>query len=83
MVLREGTEVVARPSELTREKPWWADAVPDLHETVDVPGGYDGGWAFTAPVVEMPVYLDWLAARVLAAGGSITRLNLHGLPRTR
>ena len=56
--------------------------MPDLHETVDVPGGYDGGWAFTAPVVEMPVYLDWLAARVLAAGGSITRLNLHGLPRT-
>ena len=81
VVLREGTEVVARPSELTREKPWWADAVPDLHETLDVPAGYDGGWAFTAPVVEMPVYLDWLAARVLAAGGSITRLNLHGLPR--
>ena len=73
--------MVAAPSELTREKPWWADAVPDLHETVDVPGGYDGGWAFTAPVVEMPVYLDWLAARVLAAGGTITRLNLHGLPR--
>ena len=57
------------------------DAVPDLHETLDVPGGYDGGWAFTAPVVEMPVYLDWLADRVLAASGSITRLNLHGLPR--
>ena len=47
------------------------------------PAGYDGGWAFTAPVVEMPVYLDWLAARVLAAGGSITRLNLHGLPTPR
>jgi D-amino-acid oxidase len=29
----------------------------------------------------MPVYLDWLTARVLEAGGSITRLNLHGLPR--
>jgi D-amino-acid oxidase len=81
VVLREGTEVVARPSGGIREKPWWADAVPDLHETLDVPGGFDGGWAFTAPVVEMPVYLDWLTARVLAAGGSITRLNLHGLPR--
>ena len=81
VVLREGTEVVARTSDGIREKPWWADAVPDLHETLDVPRGYDGGWAFTAPVVEMPVYLDWLAARVLAAGGSITRLNLHGLPR--
>ena len=66
MVLREGTEVVARPAN-DPEKPWWADAVPDLHETLDVPGGYDGGWAFTAPVVEMPVYLDWLAGS--GAGG--------------
>ena len=80
VVLREGTEVVP-PGGVISEKPWWADAVPGLHETLDVPRGYDGGWAFTAPVVEMPVYLDWLAARVLAAGGSITRLNLHGLPR--
>jgi D-amino-acid oxidase len=78
VVLREGTEVVASRT----EKPWWADAVPDLHETVDVPAGYDGGWAFTAPLVEMPVYLHWLAGQVLAAGGSITRINLHGLPRT-
>jgi D-amino-acid oxidase len=78
VVLREGTEVVAA----REDKPWWADAVPDLHETLEVPPGYDGGWAFTAPVVEMPIYLAWLAGRVLEAGGSITRLNLHGLPRT-
>ena len=78
VVLREGTEVVAARD----EKPWWADAVPDLRETLEVPLGYDGGWAFTAPVVEMPVYLRWLGERVLAVGGSITRLNLHGLPRT-
>jgi D-amino-acid oxidase len=82
VVLREGTEVVAGPSGSTREKPWWSDAVPDLRETLDVPSGYDGGWAFTAPLVEMPVYLDWLAGQVLTAGGSITRLNLHGLPGT-
>jgi D-amino-acid oxidase len=77
VVLREGTEVVAARD----EKPWWADAVPDVHETVEVPPGYDGGWALTVPVVEMPVYLRWLTGRVLAAGGSVTRLNLHGLPR--
>jgi D-amino-acid oxidase len=76
--LREGTEVVGDRG----ENPWWADAVPDLHETVQVPTGFDGGWAFTAPVVEMPVYLGWLAGEVEAAGGSITRLNLHELPRT-
>jgi D-amino-acid oxidase len=79
VVLREGTEVVASG---VREEPWWADAVPDLRETVDVPAGYDGGWTFTTPVVEMPIYLGWLAEQVLAAGGSITRLNLHGLPCT-
>ena len=78
VVMREGTEIVASRD----EKPWWSDAVPDLHETVDVPAGHDGGWAFTAPLVEMPIYLDWLVERVLAAGGSVTRLNLHGLPTT-
>ena len=76
--MQEGTEVVAHRD----EKPWWSDAVPDLRETVEVPAGYDGGWVFTAPLVEMPLYLDWLAGRVLALGGSITRLNLHGLPAT-
>ena len=78
VVLRAGTEVVAQRT----ERPWWADAVPDLRETLEVPAGRDGGWAFSAPVVEMPVYLDWLAGQVREAGGSITRLNLHGLPRT-
>jgi D-amino-acid oxidase len=77
VVLRAGTEVVSDRD----ESPWWSGAVPDLQETVDVPPGFDGGWAFTAPVVEMPAYLAWLADRVLDAGGSITRLNLHGLPR--
>ena len=82
VVLREGTEAVSSPAGTTREQPWWGHAVPDLHETLAVPAGYDIGWAFTAPVIEMPLYLGWLAGRVLEAGGSITRLNLHGLPRT-
>lgn len=72
-----GTEVV--PSREVR--PWWASAVPDLSETVEVPAGYDGGWRFSTPIVEMPIYLGWLAGQVLSAGGSITRLTLHGLPR--
>ena len=32
------------------------------------------------PVIEMPVYLRWLVARVAELGGTITRMNLSGLP---
>lgn len=39
-----------------------------------------GRRSFTAPVVEMPVYLEWLHARVIGLGGSVTRLNLAALP---
>lgn len=74
--LRVGTEVV--PSR--DQRPWWGAAVPDLRETVEVPAGFDGGWTFTAPLVEMPVYLAWLVERVVALGGSVTRLNLQALP---
>ena len=39
-----------------------------------------GGLRFTTPVADTSVYLDWLVGRVEAAGGTITRLNLGGLP---
>jgi D-amino-acid oxidase len=76
--LRNGTEVLAGPE----DRPWWAEAVPDLAETREVPAAYDLGRTFTTPVVEMPVYLAWLTRQVLERGGTITRLNLHGLPGT-
>ena len=78
----EGTEIRPSASGPAPELPRWAAAVPDLRETVDVPTGFDGGWVFTAAVAEMPVYLRWLSGRVAELGGSITRLNLHGLPTT-
>jgi len=70
-----GTEVLASPS----EDPWWAGAVPALERVAPTPG-YADGWSFVAPVVEMPVYLAWLAERVDAMGGTVTRLTLDGLP---
>jgi D-amino-acid oxidase len=75
--MRNGTQVVVGAP----GAPDWADVVPDLVVTHSVPAGFETGWTFTTPVAEMPVYLRWLAAQVLQAGGSITRLNLHGLPR--
>lgn len=45
-----------------------------------VPDGWGTDWTSSAPVVEMPLYLRWLTARVKALGGTITRLNLSALP---
>lgn len=74
--MRRGYEVLRERS----ERPWWADAVPVLSETHVVPEGYEVAWTFNSPVVEMPVYLDWLATLVHERGGTITRMNLSGLP---
>ncbi len=65
--------------------PWWRDAVPELRRVAHgegLPTGYADGWTFVAPVVEMPVYLDWLVARLAALGGTLTRLSLGGLAPT-
>ena len=48
--------------------------------TDGLPAGYVDGWSFDAPVIDMPVYLDWLVARLAELGGTVTRLNLGGLP---
>ncbi|MDN4162781.1 FAD-dependent oxidoreductase [Nocardioides abyssi] len=71
-----GTEVHAT----TRPDPWWLSAVPGLERTDRVPAGWGAGWTFTTPLVEMPTYLRWLAARVESLGGTLTRLNLRDLP---
>jgi D-amino-acid oxidase len=76
IVLRRGTEAFREPA----ARPWWADAVPDLTPSSDVPPGFAAGWSFTAPVVEMPVYLRWLTGRVEELGGTVTRLTLTALP---
>ena len=75
--LTPGTEVFRTP----QPEPWWRSAVPSLDRVVDLPDGYADGWSFTAPVVDMSVYLGWLAKRVDELGGTLTRLNLRDLPR--
>lgn len=57
----------------TEAEPWWRSAVPSLDRVA-------AGWSFTTPVADTSVYLDWLVGRVEGAGGTITRLNLGGLP---
>lgn len=74
--LLPGTEVHATVA----PDPWWVDAVPRL-DRVAAPRGYADAWSFVAPVVDMPVHLDWLRARVERLGGTLTRMSLGALPR--
>jgi D-amino-acid oxidase len=71
-----GTEVFGAP----QPDPWWASAVPSLDHETALPEGFAAGWTFVTPLIEMPVYLAWLAGRVDELGGTITRLNLPTLP---
>lgn len=70
-------------TELLREAqpdPWWRSAVPALDHETSLPEGYAAGWTFQAPVIDMPVHLDWLSRRIVELGGTITRMNLTALP---
>jgi D-amino-acid oxidase len=71
-----GTEVFAE----RQPDPWWRSAVPSLDRETALPEGFRDGWTFVTPLVEMPVYLRWLTERVEALGGTVTRLNLSGMP---
>jgi D-amino-acid oxidase len=83
VLLREGV-LLLRDEATDADKPAWADAVADIAPLAPVvrpAPGYAGGWVARLPVVEMPVYLRWLAERLERAGGTITRMPLASLPQ--
>ena len=51
---------------------WWAGPITDLVVTEDRA-------EFTAPITEMPVYLEWLERQVTEAGGSISTGSVSDL----
>ncbi len=55
--------------------------MPELRH-VAPPAGYSDAWSFTAPVIDMPIYLRWLRARLVQLGVTLTRMSLPALPRT-
>jgi D-amino-acid oxidase len=67
--LREGAELWREPA----EDPWWIEAVPKVRRCRkdELPPGYEDGHVFAAPVVEMPVCMDYLLERFAKAGGSV------------
>lgn len=76
--LRHGREFLTEPS----PDPWWSDALNDLRRVGSPPPGFKDGWSFTAPVVEMPIYLQYLVNRLEAAGGTLSRSALSALPNS-
>ena len=46
----------------------------------DLPEGYASGWRYTAPVISMPVYLDYLVDRLTKAGGTLETGITFGSP---
>lgn len=76
--LRHGKEYLLEPT----PDPAWADVLPDLERVGSPPPGFRDGWSFTTPVVEMPMYLQYLVKRLEAAGGTLNRAALSALPNT-
>jgi D-amino-acid oxidase len=71
-----GTEVLREH----QPDPWWRRAVPSLDRETALPPGYDDGWTFVSPIIDMPVFLRWLVGRIDELGGTLTRMNLSALP---
>jgi D-amino-acid oxidase len=63
---REVSSKVASPPE-------WLGLLDDHRLLADdeLPSGFTSGWRYTAPVVTMPVYLEYLVRRLESLGGSI------------
>ncbi|WP_030209546.1 FAD-dependent oxidoreductase [Streptomyces bikiniensis] len=61
--------------------PDWATTLPGFRpcEPTELPAGFSVGYRFTAPLIDMPTYLDYLLRRLDAAGGTVERRRLASL----
>lgn len=55
--------------------PEWSTLLPDFRECSpgELPAGFEGGYRFTVPLIDMPVYLQYLLQRYREAGGTMQR----------
>jgi D-amino-acid oxidase len=69
---------VARAAE---SPPSWAGLLPDLRllDGAELPAGFSSGWSYTAPAVNMPVYLEYLLNRYAGAGGRVEYATVSSL----
>jgi D-amino-acid oxidase len=77
VVMRESLALYREPP----DRPAWADAVGGVREATpaELPTGYRHGLRFAVPLVEMPVHLPWLIARVHDLGGTFEFRRVRSL----
>lgn len=65
------------------EQPAWGDQLDGFRmcEPSELPDGFAAGWRYTAPLVDMPVYLGYLRRRLETAGGDIETRRIDSLDR--
>jgi len=76
--VRVGSGILAsRDPAAMAAAPEWAAALDGLRPARpgELPPGFTVGWRYSAPLVSMPVYLEYLAGRLTAAGGELTRFT--------
>ncbi|MBK6012626.1 FAD-dependent oxidoreductase [Streptomyces sp. MBT53] len=61
--------------------PEWSTLLPDFRECSpgELPAGFEGGYRFTVPLIDMPVYLQYLLRRFREAGGTMRRRFVSSL----
>src|SRR5215831_3777894 len=55
-------------------EPWWVDTVRETFrhaEPNELPAGYQDGYVFAAPVIDMSIYLNYLQRRFTYSGGQV------------
>ena len=58
-------------------QPEWRAELPGWRvlETDECPRSYKSGSSFQVPLIEMPLFLPWLRAQIIALGGSFSRVS--------
>jgi D-amino-acid oxidase len=78
VVMSEILDLLPNPS----PDPWWVETV---HESfrharpAELPAGYQDGYVFAAPVIDMSIYLPYLQRWFTTAGGQITERSVTSL----
>lgn len=77
VALRTGVELLPASERAAA----WRSEVAGLRAAfgAELREGYDHGWVFEAPVIEMPIYLDWLERRLAELGGRIVEREVRDL----